>query len=98
MSKAMQQSRFKTTFYIDEENKKRMDSFVSSRKKTEFINQALAKELVKLEEQRSRQELVEMINNIVPIKSDEPVVETIRKMRSVRQQQLTNPDNEKICS
>jgi hypothetical protein len=39
-----------------------------------------------------------MINNIVPIKSDEPVVETIRKMRSVRQQQLTNPDNEKICS
>ena len=37
MSKAMQQSRFKTTFYIDEENKKRMDSFVSSRKKTEFM-------------------------------------------------------------
>ena len=78
----------KTTFYIDNENKERMDKFVSSRKRTQFINNALEKELERLEEEKRRQNTIKAINNIIPIKSDESVVDTVRKMRGERQNTL----------
>ena len=82
MSKAMQQSRFKTTFYIDEENKKRMDSFVSSRKKTEFINQALARSLEEIEQELALATLRTKIHAIKRVKSNTSIADTLDEVRA----------------
>ena len=55
----------KTTFYIDNGNKERMDRFVSSRKKTQFINKALDRELKKLEEKKRIEGTIKAISNIM---------------------------------
>ena len=75
----------KTTFYIENGNKERMDKFVSSRKRTQFINKALDMELRRLEEEKRKQNTIKAINNIIPIKSDKSAIETIREMRGERQ-------------
>lgn len=78
---------FKTTFYLSEENKKFLEE-LGKGEKTKAVNEAIAKFFVDRKREQEMKKFYKLIDNIKPVKSNEPLVDTIRKMREERTEQI----------
>ena len=78
------------TFNISEANAASMARLLSPRKQTEFVNQALARELARVEQQQKLESLSAKIKTIKRIKAREPVLSSIDKARNPRDSELAN--------
>ena len=85
--KEKKDSKFKMILYLDDSNKKLFD-YASKWERNRFINNAIKKYLQEVEIDRKKQQLENMIKNIKPIKSEELVEESIKKMRIKRENSL----------
>ena len=81
------------TFNISEANAASMARLLSPRKQTEFVNQALARELARVEQQQKLESLSAKIKTIKRIKAREPVLSSIDKARNTRDSELANLKN-----
>ena len=77
------------TFNISEANAASMTRLLSPRKQTEFVNQALARELARIEQQQRLESLSAKIKAIKRIKAHEPVLSTIDNIRNTRDAELS---------
>lgn len=77
----------KTTLYIDKPIKDRLDGFVGSRKKTEFINHAILQALELAEEENGRKKLKARMKNF---KREKTKVKLVDLFRDIRKQGLDN--------
>ena len=79
------------TFNISQDNAERMQKFLSPRKQTEFVNQALEHEFARIEKAQKLKSLSAKIQTIKRVKGTEPAVDTIRRLRDERVRALSNP-------
>ena len=79
------------TFNISQDNAERMQKFLSPRKQTEFVNQALEHEFARLEKAQKLKSLSAKIQRIKRVKGTEPAVDTIRRLRDERVRALSDP-------
>ena len=77
------------TFNISEANAASMARLLSSRKQTEFVNQALARELARMEQQQKLESLSTKIKAIKRIKASESVLGAVDKARNTRDAELS---------
>ena len=79
------------TFNISQDNAERMKKFLSPRKQTEFVNQALEHEFSRIEKEQKLKSLSAKIQKIKRVKGTEQAVDTIRRLRNGRDRKLANP-------
>ena len=79
------------TFNISQDNAEKMKKFLSPRKQTEFVNQALEHEFARLEKAQKLKSLSAKIQRIKRVKGTEPAVDTIRRLRDERVRALSDP-------
>ena len=77
------------TFNISEANAASMARLLSPRKQTEFVNQALARELARMEHQQRLESLSLRIKAIKRIKASESVLSAINTARNIRDAELS---------
>ncbi len=78
----------KTSFYIDNTLSKKMDALLPERKKTQFINDLIAKEVERLEKEKNKKEILKRLHALKPVKTNKPVVEMLRDLRENQTQRI----------
>jgi hypothetical protein len=80
---ASTETKYRTTFYLTEENKQLLDQ-IPRGKKTVLINEALSLLLKKIEREKDSKRLMKMIDDITPVpskRSSEEMVSALRKIQ-----------------
>ena len=74
------QSKIRTTLYLTKENRSRLD-LIPKGKRTELMNNAIAKALKDLEAEQNGNKLMEMIASIKPVSTQYSSEEMVRLLR-----------------
>lgn len=86
------QSKIRTTLYLTQENRKRLDR-IPRGQKTDLMNKAIAKVLEELEREENAQKFIKMLATIEPVKAKYSSEEMVRMLREGKEQELL--DNKK---
>ena len=80
------------TFRIEIDNIDRMNRFVPLGSKTKFVNESLSKSLDEIEREKTKEEALEFLNNLNPIKVEGygGSVAEVRKLREERDDHIQN--------
>ena len=78
----------KTSLYLDEALGKEIAKFAPHLSQTEFAHMAMKSLLEQFKKEKARKELLEMINDIKPVKRKTTALQTLHKLRKQRENQL----------
>lgn len=81
------QSKIRTTLYLTQENRKRLDR-IPKGQKTDLMNRAIAKALEELEREENANKFLNMVASIKPVKTKYSSEEMVRMLREGKEQQL----------
>jgi hypothetical protein len=81
------QSKIRTTLYLTQENRKRLDR-IPRGQKTDLMNRAIAKVLEELEKEENASRFLNMVASIKPVKAEYSSEEMVRMIREGKEQQL----------
>lgn len=76
----LEQSKIRTTLYLTQENKKRLDCLPKGQK-TALLNKAIADALSELEREENAQKFLKMLATIKPVKTAYSSEEMVRLLR-----------------
>lgn len=88
----LEQGKIRTTLYLTQENKKRLDR-IPRGQKTALMNKAIADVLTELERKENAQKFLTMLATIQPVKTAYSSEEMIRMLREGKEQVLLDNKN-----
>lgn len=88
----IEQGKIRTTLYLTQENKKRLDR-IPRGQKTTLMNKAIANALEELEREENTQKFLKMLATIKPVKTAYSSEEMVRMLREGKEQQLLDNKN-----
>lgn len=77
-------TKYRTTFYLTEENKAMLD-LIPRGEKTILVNEALSLLLKKMEKEKNNRKFVKMIKEIKPVAAQSSSEEMVRTLRDTKQ-------------
>lgn len=83
----LEQGKIRTTLYLTQENKKRLDR-IPRGQKTALMNKAIADALTELERQENAQKFLKMLATIKPVKTAYSSEEMVKMLREGKEQAL----------
>jgi len=87
MPSTQTKTKYRTTFYLTEENKKMLDKMPRG-SKTALINKALGQILKKMEKEENTKKFIEMISDITPVPTEYSSEEMVRRLRENKLESL----------
>ena len=88
----LEQGKIRTTLYLTQENKRRLDR-IPRGQKTTLMNKAIADALAELERKENAQKFLTMLATIQPVKTAYSSEEMVRMLREGKEQQLLDNKN-----
>ncbi|NOS88934.1 MAG: hypothetical protein HOP34_10430 [Methylococcaceae bacterium] len=84
---APEQGKVRTTLYLTQENRERLDR-IPRGKKTALMNKAIAAALEEIEREENAQKFLKMLETIQPVKTELSSEQMVRMLREEKEQEL----------